>query len=62
MKRKLADRLSWRQLYFGQIFAKMDQGACLYPLDQVNENAIEYTYLGFTEAINIGQEQVRHLP
>jgi hypothetical protein len=39
-----------------------DQGACLYPLDQVNENAIEYTYLGFTEAINIGQEQVRHLP
>jgi hypothetical protein len=62
VKRKLADRLSWRQLYCGQSFAKMDQGACLYPLDQANEDAIEHTYLGFTEAINLGQKQVRHLP
>jgi hypothetical protein len=39
----------------------MDQASCLHPLDQGNEDAIERTYLGFTQAINIGQEKVRYL-
>jgi hypothetical protein len=39
----------------------MDQGFRFHPLDQGNEDAIERSYLGFTEAINIGQEKGRHL-
>ena len=39
----------------------MDQGYRFHPPDQGNEDAIERSYLGFTEAIDIGQEQVRHL-
>jgi hypothetical protein len=40
----------------------MDQGSCIYPLNQADENAIEHPYLRLTEAIHIGQEQACHLP
>jgi len=62
VKRELADRLAWRAIYCGKGFAKVDQGSCLNPPDQGNKETIERTYLGFTEAIHIGQEQVRDLP
>ena len=50
-----------REIRRGQGFAKMDQGCRLHPPDQGHKDAIERSYLGFTEAIGIGQEQVRHL-
>ena len=62
VKRELADGFARREICCGQGFAKMDQDSCLHPLDQGNEDGIEGTYLGFTEAIDIGQEKVRHLP
>ena len=41
---------------------KMDHGCRLHPPDQLSEDAIDGSYLGFSEVIDIGQEQVRHLP
>jgi hypothetical protein len=61
VKRKLADGIAWRKIRCGQGFAEMDQGACLHPLDQGNEDGVEDTYLGFAEAIDIGQEKGRNL-
>ena len=40
----------------------MDHGCRLHPPDQLSEDAIDGRYLGFIEMIDIGQEQVRHLP
>ena len=58
---KLANGLSRCQLCSGQAFAKLCQGFCFCPLDQANENVIQHTDLGFAEAIDVGQEQARHL-
>ena len=40
---------------------RWDQASRVHPLDQGNQDAIERADLGFTEAIDIGQEQGRHL-
>ena len=40
---------------------RWDQASRVHPLDQGNQDAIERADLGFTEAINVGQEEVRHL-
>ena len=40
----------------------MDHGCRLHPPDQLSEDAIDGSYLGFIEVIDIRQEQVRHLP
>ncbi|WP_312017513.1 hypothetical protein [Bradyrhizobium sp. AUGA SZCCT0431] len=61
MKRELADGLAWREIRRGQGFAQMDQRCWLDPPDQGHKDAIERSYLGFTEAIDVGQEQGRHL-
>ncbi|WP_249166379.1 hypothetical protein [Bradyrhizobium sp. JYMT SZCCT0428] len=61
VKRELADGLAWREIRRGQGLAQMDERCWLDPPDQGDKDAIERSYLGFTEAIDIGQEQGRHL-
>ena len=62
VKRKRADRLARRQLDRGQVFAEIDQQCRLDAPDQAGEDAIDRIDLGFAEVIDVGQEQVRHLP
>src|SRR5438132_8510840 len=61
VKCKFADRLEGRLFQCGQGVAERDHGCRVHPPDQMGEHAIDCTYLGFAEVIDIGQEQVRHL-
>ena len=61
MERKLADRLARGPVDGGQRLAELDHGRSFDPLDQMGEDAIDRSNLRVTEAIDVGQEQVRHL-